>query len=473
MSQLIVSVPDTYLPERTYILSVLMGDFLGLDYAVTTHGRPEVAIQIANINDRILILEDTLFQTPARQWLDLKSLPRSPSPRWIVADDLPEATIIDRELPVLYGRQLANGKFFKQQNGLVHFGLDILGSSFFMLTRYEEVVLRERDQHERFPARSSIAYKEGFLERPVVNEYLEVLWAAIQRLWPGLQRKPRRFKMLPTHDVDSPLTVHGLPVTRAAKSCLGDLLKRKSPALAVRRWQSWLNTKNNGPDCDLYNTFDYLMDKSEEKGLRSAFYFMAGCTNKKYEGNYALHDPWMRRLLRKIYQRGHEIGFHPSYETYQDPQKTIEEFQYLQKICSEENIQQERWGGRQHYLRWDAPTTWRNWEAAGLHYDSTVGYADRPGFRCGTCYEFPVFDLQTRKRLNLRERPLIVMEGTLLGENYLGLDHNRAWEHIDRLIYACRLFQGDFILLWHNSQLLTTQDHRLYEKTLNEAVKPG
>ncbi|MEW6663398.1 MAG: polysaccharide deacetylase family protein [Bacillota bacterium] len=455
MSRLIVSVPETYLPERNYILNVFLGDFLGLDYAVTTHRKPEVVIKMVNINDRILILEDTLFQTPAEQWLNSKSLPKSPPLRWNVIDDLPEAIFCDPELPVLYGRQIANGKLFHQQDGLVHLGLDILGSSFFMLTRYEEVVLRERDQHERFPARSSIAYKEGFLERPVVNEYLEVLWAAMQRLWPGLQRKPRQFKVFPTHDVDNPFAVNGLPVTRAARSCLGDLLKRKSLALAVKRCQSWLNTKKYGLDYDLYNTFDYLMDKSEEKGLKSAFYFMAGCTNKKYEGSYALHDPWMRRLLRKIHQRGHEIGFHPSYETYQDPQKTVEEFQYLQKICREENIQQERWGGRQHYLRWDASTTWRNWEAAGLYYDSTVGYADHPGFRCGTCYEFPVFDLQTRKKLNLRERPLIVMEGTLLGENYLGLDHDHVWEHINRLIDACWLFQGDFILLGSFSNKMT------------------
>ena len=47
---------------------------------------------------------------------------------------------------------------------------------------------------------------------------------------------------------------------------------------------------------------------------------------------------------------------------------------------------------RQHYLRWRAPTTWQNWEDAGLDYDSTVGYADHVGFRAGTCYEYPIFN---------------------------------------------------------------------------------
>ena len=63
-----------------------------------------------------------------------------------------------------------------------------------MLTRYEEVVnndpLRILDAHERFPATASIAYKENFLHRPVVNEYFEILWYCIKELVPHLEKKP-------------------------------------------------------------------------------------------------------------------------------------------------------------------------------------------------------------------------------------------------------------------------------------------
>lgn len=44
--------------------------------------------------------------------------------------------------------------------------------------------------HDRFPATASLAYRAGFLDRPQIDEYLEILWAAMRRLWPGLQRKP-------------------------------------------------------------------------------------------------------------------------------------------------------------------------------------------------------------------------------------------------------------------------------------------
>jgi peptidoglycan/xylan/chitin deacetylase (PgdA/CDA1 family) len=467
MGQLIVSVPDTYLQERIYILGVLMKDFLAIDFEVVPHANREVIIQCQGLNDKKLILEDTLFQIPSEEWLGIESLPKLPLLKWNINDDLPEALVCNPEMPVLYGRYISHDRYFIQQENFIHIGLDILGSCFFMLSRYEEAVLKQRDQHGRFQAIMSVAYKESIIERPIVNEYLEILWATMKRLWPNLQKKSRRFKIFLTHDVDIPFAVTGLSLSKIAKSCLGDLIKRKSLGLGIKRWQSLLNTRKYGADYDLYNTFDYLMDKSEEKGLKSTFYFMTNFSNKKYDGNYSLENPWICELLRKIHRRGHEIGLHPSYDSYNDIEKTIGEFQYLKKICEQENIFQDNWGGRQHYLRWDIPITWRNLDEAGLEYDSTLGYAEKPDFRCGTCFEFPVFDLQYRNQLKLRERPLTVMEGSLFGVNYMALKHDRAFDEVNRMISICRLFHGDFVLLWHNNNLLTNQDRKMYENILN------
>ena len=43
-----------------------------------------------------------------------------------------------------------------------------------MLSRYEELITKDRDQHNRFPATASVAFKAGFLDRPIVSEYLEI-----------------------------------------------------------------------------------------------------------------------------------------------------------------------------------------------------------------------------------------------------------------------------------------------------------
>ena len=58
-----------------------------------------------------------------------------------------------------------------------------------MLSRYEEAILKGRDKHDRFPSWISVADKGNFLERPIVNEYLEILWSCLSSLWNDLKRK--------------------------------------------------------------------------------------------------------------------------------------------------------------------------------------------------------------------------------------------------------------------------------------------
>ncbi len=64
---------------------------------------------------------------------------------------------------------------------------------------------KKLDAHERFRLEETIAYKHDFLHRPIVNEYVEVLWLLMKQLWPALSRKKRKYKYLVSCDVDHPL----------------------------------------------------------------------------------------------------------------------------------------------------------------------------------------------------------------------------------------------------------------------------
>jgi peptidoglycan/xylan/chitin deacetylase (PgdA/CDA1 family) len=171
-------------------------------------------------------------------------------------------------------------------------------------------------------------------------------------------------------------------------------------------------------------------------------------------------------VLREIHARGHELGLHPSYHTYRDRVRLKAEFATLLRAAELLGICQPAWGGRQHYLRFAAPETWRGYASAGLSYDATLAHADQPGFRCGTCYDFPVYDLEQRCPLPLRERPLTVMELTLLDGEYLGLAAEQAYDRITRLAAICRRLNGRFSLLWHNNALLTRPRQQLYESVV-------
>lgn len=121
-----------------------------------------------------------------------------------------------------------------------------------------------------------------------------------------------------------------------------------------------------------------------------------------------------------------------------------------------------------HYLRWEHPTTMYGWVQAGMSYDSTLGYADKPGFRCGTCFEYPAFDVVRDQILPLRIRPLVAMDQTFLGAHYMALSAGEeAFDAFFRIKNACRQVGGVFSLLWHNSFFPTCAEKDLYTQILD------
>lgn len=328
---------------------------------------------------------------------------------------------------------------------------DILGLTYWMLNRIEEIDRKDLDSHGRFPATSSHAFKHGYLERPVVDEWLNILGQVIAKVWPHVELKQHKFSMKVSHDVDLPSLYAFKSWKTVIRMMAGHLIKRHDIKAFFIAPYVKLFTKNKLHTADPYNTFDWLMDVSEMHNLTSAFYFICGRTSAM-DADYELSHPAIQELLQRIHRRGHEIGLHPSYGTYQSPNKIKQEAEHLIRVCDELGIQQKQLGGRMHYLRWEHPLTLQAWNDAGLRYDTTLSYADRPGFRCGTCFEYPAFNTETQQMLDLRIRPLIAMECTVIDGAYLGLGvTEQAQNKLIELKDTCRKVNGCFTLLWHNS----------------------
>lgn len=450
---LVVRAPASRATERRYVLDFVLGEQLGIAYELDVSKDTTATIQFGHRPDHgQIVLNDTLLSLHSDEWLTAESIPDLADDCWFSwrAWEETMAVVPPGPVPVLYGQRLDNGQWTRTRESLIECGIDLFGSIFFMLTRYEEVARPVRDNHQRFPATASIAFQNGFLMRPIVDEYIEILWALLKRLAPDLERRTDEYRLVLSHDVDWPRLPRATP-RRIVRSFGGDLARRGDPRLAFRRLRAYADRLRGRYDRDPYNTFDMLMSISEEHGLKSAFYFIAGHSGGHIDGEYALNDPWIRKLLVETHARGHEIGLHPSYNTYLDQDLLNAEFERLRQVAEELGIRQAGWGGRQHYLRWEAPTTWRLWDQAGLDYDSTVGFADHIGFRTGTCHDHPTFDLHNSVALRLRERPLVVMEGTLLSKTYMRLEPTKATDCVKAMMSQCKTYGGELTLLWHNN----------------------
>jgi hypothetical protein len=377
------------------------------------------------------------------------------------------SSAIPRLLPLPYLRRLEFPIFQRAAEEIWAVNYDLIGLIYWMLTRKEEVGSSELDSHNRFPATASHAFKNGYLDRPIVDEWLHILGQIILRVWSGTKIKQHNFKIKVSHDVDRIAAYSSCSLGKFAKASLSRIVKRRDISALWNALLARYGSNREFSSRDPLNTFNWIMDCSERHSIKSAFYFICGRTDISRDATYEIEQPAVRNLLRRIHGRGHEIGLHPSYNTYLSPVSIAEEALRLKSVCREEGIEQEEWGGRMHFLRWESPTTFYGWVRAGFNYDSSLGYADHPGFRCGTCFTYPAFDPINQCKLNLRVVPLIAMECTIMSERYMGLGAtDSAFSVFENLKNACRSVGGVYTLLWHNTQLVTDSQKSLYERII-------
>ena len=442
--------------ELDWTCAVVFDNFLGIPYRIEVGNEQHISISHAG---RRISLPNLFFEAAANDWLSESTIPATPLRSWDSSISGLQPNLVDPVIPVIFGAPQTHAT--SVTDDFISIPIDIFGSVFFMLSRYEEAISNARDVHDRFPDSASLASNQGYLHRPIVDEYVEILWSAFTKLWPGMHRKRRSTRTLVSCDVDSPFDPACSSIFRLGKRLLGRTLRERSLKSMSQVVTNYLGVKRGDYSQDPYRAaIDWIMEVNERANNHVAFYFIPEKTDQKIDGNVVqLDEPRMSSLLRSIHARGHEIGIHPGYNTYKHPEAFASAVQTLRRAMAEQGIEQNVLGGRQHYLRWQTSVTARLWEENGLTYDTTLTYSDRPGFRCGTCHEYPMYDLQRRSAMKLLQRPLIMMEA----ERYVRVAESRS--PLELMLYykrVCRQFSGDFTLLWHNSYLENARTREQY-----------
>ena len=162
------------------------------------------------------------------------------------------------------------------------------------------------------------------------------------------------------------------------------------------------------------------MDANEIYGRKVIFNFILN-QNSFMDGECSLNDKQVKVLLNNIIHRGHKIGLHASYNSFKDFSLFSKEVEMLKELFKEKGISNYKIRNRQHYLRWCDKKTPQILNASGVDFDSSIYFASSPGFRAGTSKEYRMFDLEKRECLNLIQKPLLIMEESMLSNKYLGL----------------------------------------------------
>lgn len=339
---------------------------------------------------------------------------------------------------------------------------DIVASTFFLITRYEEMVKRSvRDEHGRFPGKESLPGRAGFIQRPLVEEYGVYLRNKLRQLGAKLpEEKPRFRKIYLTHDVDIPF------YCRSWKQVLREVLINKKSLVETIRLRT--GDLRNDP----YYTFPWLFEENEKireqtgkKRCKTICFIKAGGKMKQDKPLFRLTGLDMKNLFSLSNSYGVEIGLHSSYQAGLTPELITKEKKHLETATGKKIRL-----NRHHFLSCREPEHMTFIQKAGIEHDFTLGYADIAGFRLGTCRSVRWINPATRKLTSLVLHPLTIMDCSLSEKKYMNRTYEDALAYCENLILQTMQYRGDLTLLWHNTSLQTGYLKQLYIELLNKII---
>ncbi len=312
-----------YTPEITerirFIMNVVFTEHLGISYRLTESisdfGSANCRISYAPqpIADEIFIWQHALLREN-----DIK--------QQIIEPELSENEIIFFQSPVA--------------RSIVPF--DIFSFAFYLLSRYEEYLPHKKDKYNRFPGTESMAYRFGFLQKPLVDIHILKLAQKLQEAIPGLEFKTKQPEYIATYDIDNAYAYKHKGIIRTWGGLLKALLRLDWKELAGRI-PVLLNIKQ-----DPFDSYQYIKALQLKYQLKT-YYFILFSEKGKYDRGLNPQNKSFIQLLKQLDKAG-EVGTHPSFASASDKEKLKIEIDGLSSV-----LQKKVTFCRSHFLLLNIP----------------------------------------------------------------------------------------------------------------------
>jgi hypothetical protein len=330
--------------------------------------------------------------------------------------------------------------FFQTEDDL---GFDVFAAVFFLITRYEEYTEHEPDEYGRYAHWNSLAWKEGFLHKPLVDIWMIDLGKRLQSKFSSLITHHSSFIthhssfiFLPTYDIDIAWSYKHKGFWRN----VGALLSHPS---TITKRISVLSGKAKDP----FDSYEWIHELHQQHALDSIYFFLVAREQSEYDKNISPAKPALQQLIRSVASNA-TIGLHPSVQSNVNKALLAKERDELQRI-SRKQIKHTR----SHYIRFHLPHSFRELISAGFTDEYSMGYGTVNGFRASTCHSYLWYDLENEKSTSLRVHPFAYMEAN----SFYELHHSpeEALDEMKKLCGEVKKVNGTFITIFHNHMLGT------------------
>jgi hypothetical protein len=333
---------------------------------------------------------------------------------------------------------------------------DLFSAIFFLLSRYEEYIQYKPDKHGRFPPAESILYKKGWLQRPVVDEWVNAFRKLLQQT-SGHPIDQTPFHFQPTYDIDMAYSHIHKGFSRIVGAYMRAMLKGDLRQISERL--KVLKKKQKDP----YDSFRWLRQLHREYDVKPRYFVLSAIKTTAFDKNIHPEHPAMMRVIKNLVRDG-AVGIHPSYYSSQDDMVNTEK-KLLENIAGR-TIH----SSRQHYIKLKMPDTYRLLLQNNIQEDFSMGYGSQLGFRAGTGSSFSWFDIEKDAFTPLRIHPFCFMDTTAHYETKL--TPSEAFAKLDTMCKLLEKTGSTLITVFHNFSLGTSNEwkgwRQAYEQFLME-----
>jgi hypothetical protein len=339
-------------------------------------------------------------------------------------------------------------------------GFDMLAGIFYLISRYEEYLPHKKDNYGRFSHESSVAFKNNFLDLPLINIWLEEFRILLAAKNPLFEKQNSAFQFQPTYDIDM------------AWSFLNKGLKRNAGAFLLSMASFKFRSISNrikvlrGKMKDPFDAYEWMDQIHEHYKLRPVYFFLAARDKSRYDKNIDPDEPAFQLLIQKL-ARHYQVGIHPSWASGDMPALLIREKQDLEKIS-----RQQIHSSRQHYIRFQLPQTFQRLGVIGITDEYSMGYGSINGFRASVASSFFWYDLKHEESTSLQIHPFCFMDANAYYEQKQSPEE--SLEEMLKYFQRIKEVNGKMITVWHNSFLGTGKEFRgwreVYQRFLESVM---
>lgn len=343
--------------------------------------------------------------------------------------------------------------FFLTSGGDLPF--DLFAATFYLLTRYEEYIAPADafDEQGRFKATASLAYKEGFLQSPIIDRWVMELEEELKNKFPMYQpSQNRQFCFRPIVVIDSLFKYQNKPILFNIKQLLYKLVKGK-----------WISLKQQLKtllhiSADPYCNFSSLMQLHNRNNLLPVFFLRV-----------QFEDWWTRpiyatcRTYRKLLLHNYMFELHSSPNAADSLAQLQSERKKLHKITKSQVVM-----NCFHHLAFRMPMSYRNLLKASFKDDYSMTYIDQIGFRAGACTPYKYYDLQKEDYYKLLIHPVALSDDML---RKTAVRRDDVYRSMVELAHTIRQVRGEFVCIFHNDILSDAGKWRHWLSVYESAIR--